>query len=106
MDRNASPLGIIPALLQLSLVSAGIALVALMPPAQGNMVAIPLFSESRSAGMAALISAGARIERAGPIAGSLVLAADRDAILPEALKHGILLLPTSIAGCRTAGSIA
>ncbi|HEX7781367.1 MAG TPA: hypothetical protein VF509_01025 [Sphingobium sp.] len=106
MDRSPSPLTYTLVLLQLLLVSAGIAVAALMPPAQGNIIAIPLLSSSRNAGMAALIAEGARIERAGPVAGSLILVADRNAILPEALKHGILLLPTAIAGCRVTGVAA
>jgi hypothetical protein len=104
MNHIASPSGNAVLFLQLMLVGAGIALAALIPPAHGSMIAIPLFSESRSAGLGTMIAAGARIERAGPIAGSLIITADRNAILAGALKNGVLLMPTSVAGCRTDGA--
>lgn len=96
----------IPLVLQFLLICGGIAGIALTPPAHGSMVAIPLIPQMQSEGMAQMIAAGARIERAGPTPGSLVLIADRGAIAVHAMTHGILLLPTSLAGCRTEGVIA
>jgi hypothetical protein len=93
-------------LLQLLLVSGGIALVALAPPAHGSMIAVPLIPHMRSDGLARMIEAGARIERAGPTPGSLILVADRKAVAAGAITHGILLLPTYVAGCRSGGAAA
>ncbi|QUT06197.1 hypothetical protein KFK14_01530 [Sphingobium phenoxybenzoativorans] len=105
MDRSLLSRQTIPLFLQFLLISGGIAFSALIPPAHGAMVAIPLVPQMRSEGMSRLIASGARIERAGPTSGSLVLVADRNAIAADAIRHGILLLPTAIAGCRS-GSAA
>ncbi len=85
------------------LILTGLMLLSTIPPARGNMVAVPLLASQRAAGMAGMIHTGARVVRAGPIIGSLVLHADRNAITSIALLHGILLLPTTLTGCESGG---
>lgn len=86
------------------IVLAGLPVVALVPPAHGAMLALPLLPHARPA--AALVDAGAKILRPGPVEGSIVLSADRNAILPAALGNGILLLPTALTGCALPGDPA
>jgi hypothetical protein len=99
MDQNRSDRGRTILIAQFFLILTGIAIVALMPPASGAMIAWPLLQGQRSTGIDAMLAAGARIERAGPLPGSLVLNADRAAMLWPALDNGVLLFSTTLSGC-------
>lgn len=89
---------------QFLLVVMGIAMIAVMPPARGEMVALSMTGSSRAA--ASLVNAGARIVRPGPVPGSLVINADRTKISGAALRHGVLLLSTALPGCGPQRSAA
>ncbi|CAN5136285.1 hypothetical protein BH10PSE12_BH10PSE12_38220 [soil metagenome] len=82
------------------LVVVGLLLLTAISLTQGSVIAVPLLASQRASGMADMIDAGARIVRAGPVTGSLVLRSGRNAIALIALRHGILLLPTTLAGCQ------
>jgi hypothetical protein len=100
MDQSAAPMQYRLFIIQFLLVMIGLTGLALIPPAQGRMIAIPLFAPQGAAGMSAIVHSGTRIIGAGPFSGSLVLQADRHLIASIALRHGILLLPTTVAGCQ------
>lgn len=83
---------------QLSLL-AMVGVLAMVPPAQGRMLVIPLLPVSQETSAAWTVAAQARLIGAGPLPGALIVDGPRHALLPAALRHGALLINTNFVGC-------
>ena len=82
-----------------------IALVA-APPPRGAMLLVPTTTAAAAALPRVALASGARLLAHGPVQGSLVVQADRAALLAPAAGAMILLLAAPDAGCgvqRTSG---
>lgn len=75
-----------------------LAALALMPPAQGRMLLVPVWpgSDTRLASLA--IDRGARLIATGPVAGSLVVDGERARLAPL-LARGVLPLAAVALDC-------
>lgn len=79
--------------------TSGIAALALAPPAHGEMLLIPLAPRAGD-GLAALVVArGGRLAGGGPIAGSLVVDADRDRLAADLWRRGVVAVAGAAARC-------
>ena len=87
--------------LQLVLVVAGLAALALYPPAQGRMILVPVWPGAAAHLAANVIDRGGLLVEGGPLPGSLVVSGNRGAIAPFMLAHGVLVLAAPAAGCGT-----
>lgn len=79
-------------------VAVVLAALALAPPQAGAMLLVPLAADG-GAVVAAAVGAGARLIGAGPLPGSIVVQAERTAILPTMLRAGALVTAASPAAC-------
>ena len=95
---SASPrLGVaIQALLVLA-----IGLLALAPPSRGLMLLVPLTPGAAAGIEQAVAGTGAALAAPGPFPGSRYVDAERAALLPRALRHGLLLLSGAPRLCTT-----
>lgn len=71
--------------------------IAIVPPAEGFMLIVPLQSTSRP--VDAAIRAGALLVSAGPIAGSVIVRGDRNRIIAPAMADGNIVIATGERGC-------
>ncbi len=62
------------------------------PPARGSILLVPLTPAARSALLSGAIAHGARLEGAGPVAGSVVVQAERAALAPAMRAAGVLMI--------------
>lgn len=88
-----------PVSLQAGLALAAIFLLALMPPAQGNILIVSLAGQGRGAIAHWAIDHDARLVGAGPLPNSLVVAGTRGLLVQAAIDHGALLLSGAWTGC-------
>lgn len=84
---------------QCALTVVGLALVLALPARSGAMLVVPVtgipakpWLDRRS---------DIRFSGLGRLPGSIIVIADRDALLGDAISHGALLLPASPALCTT-----
>ena len=96
MAFPVSPLG-----LQLILL-AGVACLGLMPPADGVMLVWPITSADPATTLNWARPAGAFMVAPGPYRGAFVVAGNRSAILPAALRHGAFVIAARFSGCGAA----
>lgn len=75
-----------------ALLVLSIGLIALAPPPSGLMLLVPLAPGSAAELDAVAGAAGATLAAPGPLPGSRYVDGDRAALLPQALRRGILLL--------------
>lgn len=85
-------------------VGGGLAALALAPPAAGAMLLVPLGPDAQGV-VAAAVGAGARLIGAGPLPGSIVVDAERAALLPVMLRSGALVTAASPAACGRSSRI-
>ncbi|MBP8232218.1 MAG: hypothetical protein KAY22_07940 [Rhizorhabdus sp.] len=86
-----SETSVVALVLQSIAVVAGVAVLALSPPASGPVLVVPLGSASPLIWLGR--SDDVRIVGLGRLAGSIMVLGERDRLLPVALRHGAILLP-------------
>jgi len=81
---------------------------AFAPPASGRMLLVPLSPSAVAMLPAAAVDGGARLLGKGPLAGSLVVEADRDRLNGVSLTSGVVVLaaPATLCGGATDGGAA
>ena len=84
--------------LQLLLLGS-IALLGLVPPADGNILVVPLRSTHPESILLWALPAGALAMGAGALPGSYVVRGSRAALIWPAMAHGALLLSAQPTGC-------
>lgn len=84
---------------QVALVVAGLAALALSPPASGRMLLIPMTERGRAHLLSQALGAGASLIARGPIAGSYVVYGERARIAPSVYADGVLALAGSAGLC-------
>ena len=75
------------------------ALLALVPPAEGNILIIPVVPVRAEHSLVWALPAGALLMGNGFLPGSYVVRGSRSALLGPALANGALLLSAPAAGC-------
>jgi hypothetical protein len=79
----------------------GIAVLAVMPPVEGNTLLIPLRSDARRQVVAWAAGRGATLVQLGRFQGSIIVRGARWRLLPL-LGRGVLVLQGGASGCRPA----
>jgi hypothetical protein len=82
-------------------VAGVLAVLALAPPARGAMLLVPVASDAGGM-VGAAVHAGARLIGAGPLPGSVVVEAERAALLPLMIRRGALVTAANPAACGRA----
>ena len=85
-------------IVQLGLV-ASVAVIAIAPPADGDILVIPVVPLGAEQSLVWALQSGALAMGRGALPGSVVVRGARTPLLWPALSHGALLLNTRIAGC-------
>ena len=85
-------------LMQTALAGAG-ALLGLAPPAQGEILILPLRPARAETSLSWAVSSGALAMGNGALPGSYVVVGSRAALLGPALRNGALLLDARATGC-------
>lgn len=87
--------------LPLQLLAAGVALsaIALSPPAEGQMLLVPLAGQSIDSTAVWATGTGARIVGRGPLPGSLAVEGSLAALTILALRHVTLIVAAPPAAC-------
>lgn len=88
-----------PVAAQVALVVLGLAGLAAAPPARGAMWLVPLTQGARGQVARLALAGDAQLVAEGPVAGSLVVRADRARLLRPLLASGVLVLAAPPAGC-------
>ena len=94
------------AALQVFLVMAVMLGAVMAPPASGSLMLVPLDPGNRPALLKQALENGALLEGAGPLPGSYVVRARRDALFLPMLGRGVLVLAARPVLCGKAGSRA
>lgn len=81
-----------PVVAQTLLVAVVMLAALLAPPVSGSILLVPLHGQARGAVLQDALKHGARLEGAGPIAGTLVVRAERDQLASAMLHSGVLML--------------
>lgn len=76
----------------------GLVALALVPPARGRMVLVPLWPGGAVRLAAAAVERGARLVATGPVAGSLVVEGERARLAPL-LARGVVPLSATALDC-------
>jgi len=84
---------------QLFAAAAALATVALAPPAEGELLLVPLAGQSVDSLMVWATRAGARIIGRGPLPGSLAVEARTGTLTGVALRHATLVVAAPPAAC-------
>ncbi|MDP5281258.1 hypothetical protein Q9Q95_20200 [Sphingomonas sp. DG1-23] len=89
--------------LSLQLAAAGVALaaVALAPPAEGEMLLVPLAGQSADSAAVWATRAGARIVGRGPLPGSLAVRGRTPSLIGAAMRHATLIIAAPPTACGT-----
>jgi hypothetical protein len=74
----------------------------LMPPASGSILLLPIASGHSGSVLQQALDRGARLEMAGPIAGTFVVHAERDRLAAAMLRAGVLMLAAQPPLCGKA----
>jgi len=87
--------------LPLQLLAAGIALsaIAFAPPAQGELLLVPLAGQSADSVTVWATRAGVRIVGRGPLPGSLAVEGRTATLIGVALRHATLITAAPPAAC-------
>lgn len=84
------------------LCSAGLGLLAFFPPAQGQILLVPLLSSGRGELIRFAIDHDARLVARGPLPGSMIVEGQRAALGKAIFTHGWLPLASRAKGCGAA----
>lgn len=82
------------------------ACVALAPPAEGNMLLVPVAPQNEGRVVALALARGASVIQRGPLPSSVIVYGRRDSLLGPLAHAGILTLAGGAVGCRTNGVAA
>jgi hypothetical protein len=83
------------------------ACVALAPPAEGNMLLVPVAPQSEGRVVALALTRGASVIQRGPLPSSVIVYGRRDSLFGPLARAGILTLAGGAVGCRPAkGNVA
>jgi hypothetical protein len=90
-----------PLALPVQLLAAGAALaaIAFAPPAEGELLLVPLAGQSADSMIVWATRAGARVIGRGPLPGSLVVEARTATLAEAALRHATLITAAPPAAC-------
>jgi hypothetical protein len=75
-------------------------LIALAPPAQGNILLIPVAGQSEAQIVALALTRGATLVQRGPFPASVIVYGRRDSLLGPLTRTGVLTLSGGAVGCR------
>ncbi|MFC3711073.1 hypothetical protein ACFOMD_00730 [Sphingoaurantiacus capsulatus] len=75
-------------------VTAGAVALAMLPPANGPMLVVPVTGSATAA-----FSGGGRLIGDGLLPGTLVVTGDRATLLPHLLRHGAVAIAASAVSC-------
>lgn len=76
------------------------ACVALAPPAEGNMLLVPVAPQSEGRIVALALTQGASVIQRGPFPSSVIVNGRRDSLLGPLARAGVLTLAGGAVGCR------
>lgn len=85
--------------LQLVAVVGMVAALALVPPAQGRMLLVPVLPGAEQGMVARATSAGALLLARGPLPHSMIVTGDRTRVSHDMLAHGVLVLAAPAGEC-------
>lgn len=88
-----------PLPIQIAVLIAGAALLAMLPPARGVMLLVPVLSSDIAVPIRTAVAHGAAIIATGPVPGSILVYGDRARLAALWRSHRILLLAAPAAGC-------
>jgi hypothetical protein len=91
---------------QVALVAATLLVLALLPPAQGKMILVPLRAGAEPAMLVAAIGTGAVLVGTGPLPHSFVVDGNRAALAPAMLAQGVLVFAAPPTACGEMGVAA
>jgi hypothetical protein len=86
---------------QIVIAALSFGLLALTPPAEGEMMLVPLTAHAAQALPAWALRNGTRLIATGPLPGSLLVYGRRSVLTPGLLRHATLVLATPPGGCTT-----
>jgi hypothetical protein len=93
-------------LAQTLIVGLVIVVAIVAPPESGSMLLVPLGAGDPGTVLQRALDRGARLEGAGPFAGTFVVRAQRDRLAPEMLRAGVLMLAARPPLCGKAKAVA
>lgn len=102
MARRGWIVGTGPISLQCGVAALASLLIGFTPPAQGNMLLVPLGPAAGRQMAALAVGNGARLVQAGPLPSSLIVSGDRSRLLAPLGGHGVLVLGARGGGCGRA----
>ncbi len=76
------------------------ACVALAPPAEGNMLLVPVSPQSEGRIVALALTRGASVIQRGPLPSSVIVYGRRDRLFGPLARAGVLTLAGGAVGCR------
>jgi hypothetical protein len=89
-------------MVQVGMVVAAMLGFAFAPPARGRMMLVPLSSGAAARLPAAAVDGGAKLLGPGPLAGSLVVMAERARLAAVSLADGVIILSAPALFCGAA----
>jgi hypothetical protein len=75
------------------------ACIALAPPAEGNMLLVPVARQSEGHIVALALMQGASVVQRGPLPSSVVVYGRRDSLFGPLARAGVLIVAGSAVGC-------
>jgi len=74
--------------------------IALAPPAEGNILLIPVARQSEARIVALALERGASLVQRGPIKSSVIVYGKRDSLFVPLARAGVLMVAGGVVGCR------
>jgi hypothetical protein len=101
-SRHAMPRSLSGLPIQLAAAGTALSAIALAPPAEGQMLLVPLAGQDADSVAVWATAAGARIVGHGPLPGSLAVEARSGALVGPALRHATMITaaPPTACGAR------
>jgi hypothetical protein len=85
---------------QLTMIVAALAVMALMPPRNGSILLVPLWPGAMQGMAAQAIQRGALLIDRGPFPNSLIVSGNRSQIAQGMLARGVLVIAAPGGGCN------
>jgi len=74
--------------------------IALAPPAEGNILLIPVARQSEAQIVALALEQGASLVQRGPMPSSVIVYGKRDSLFAPLARAGVLMVAGGAVGCR------
>jgi len=74
--------------------------VALAPPAEGNILLIPVTRQPEAQLVALALAQGASLVQRGPVPSSVIVYGKRDSLFVPLARAGVLMVAGGAVGCR------